>query len=285
VTQAEEGREGEAEEDHAATLEPGGEEAGSDEVEEEPGEDPGPVELAPVTLHVPVLRPTFFALEAIEYAGKLRAALGLEIEHASPFEAPGEGAEGDPTAEPAPSALLEGWLRANRAAALSLKDPLALTIWPAAKSRAWWSYGKSRGALGEEFGPEGILIPALQAAQHEGTVKTICVWEQGTPSVIPRTDIVLVRRERRRAGLFGSKRVCEEGIADGERLWEILAPLGELRSLPADLIIWRGGAGNSEALARRLDSLELEPLDAARRTELAHVIDVDPSADPKEEAK
>jgi len=251
---------------------------------EEEAPEPAAVESAEfalVTLQVPVIRPTFFALEAIEYAGRIASALGLQMEHASALDEPSDGtapASGSGT----PAAVLESWLRSNRKATLAVKDRTSLTFWPARKSREYWAYGRARSALAAELEPGGVRVPPLYLVARDSLKKTLFVWDQGTPSVIPRTDLVLVRRERVRSGILRSKRVIEEGIASGEALAEILAPSGEVRSVPADMIVWRGGPDTTKTVEERLGSLRLERADSVERTEPSNIVDVDPFSDPSE---
>jgi len=265
----EEAADAQKEDEAASEEEP---EAGTDEV----------VEFPLVTLHLPVIRPTFFALEAIEFAGKLSSALGLQMEHASVLDDAPEGAASAGSGEGKPAAVLESWLRSNRKAALEVKDRTSLTFWSARKSREYWAYGRARAALAAEFEPAGIQVPPLYLVARDSLKKTLFVWDQGTPSVIPRTDLVLVRRERVKSGLLRSKRVVEEGIASGEAVAEILAASGEVRSVPTDHIVWRGGPGTPRTVEDRLGSLRLEPADSVQRTELSNILDVDLSSDPAE---
>ena len=57
---------------------------------------------------------------------------------------------------------------------------------------------------------------------------------------------------------------------------------GEARSVPTDLIVWRGGPDASRAVEEKLVALRLEPADLVERTELSNIIDVDLSSDPAE---
>ena len=269
-------------EEELAPAEEGDEDEGDNAGEESAEPVAEVIEFALVTLQVPVIRPTFFALEAIEFAGKLSSELGLHMEHASVLdeapEAPAPAASGVST----PAAVLESWLRSNRKAALAVKDRTSVTVWSARKSREYWAYARARAALAAEFEPGGVQVPPLFLVSRDSAKKTLFVWNQGAPSVIPRTDFVLIRRERVRAGLIRSKRVVEEGIASGEALREILASSGEVRSVPTDLIVWRGGPETSRAVEERIGALRLEPVDSVERTELSNIIDVDLSSDPAE---
>jgi hypothetical protein len=212
----------------------------------------------------------------------LASALKLQLEHASSFEDEG-GTAGTAGTQGTPAAILGSWLRANRKAALSMKDRAALTSWPAQKSRSFWAYGRARAALAAELEPEGIQVPPIYLVSRDTAKKTLFVWDQGTPSVIPRTDLVLLRRERVRPGLLRSKRIVEEGVAGGDALAEILSPTGEVRSVPADLIVWRGGPGTPKSVEERIAALPLERPESVSRTELSHIIDVDLSTDPAED--
>jgi hypothetical protein len=247
--------------------EPDGDAAEETEDEEEESFD---VTQAPVTVVVPVLCPAFFALEGFAAAERLAAACGLGLEIP-----PEEGAAGTGVAAAPPTAAeaLAAWRRACRAAFIELPEGTELDVWPAAKAEAWWRYGNHRRALAAELERHGIHVPVLFAARHAGEVKTLSIWEQGTPAVFPRTDLVLIRRKRPRKGLLWTRHVSEEGLVDGGRLWDLLRPGSELRAEPLELLVFHSAAAPPSGVAADLEVLRLEPTDSARRTELLGVLD------------
>jgi hypothetical protein len=255
---------------------PGSAEEETSDSEEEASDSEGDgqqrVEMALVTISVPYGTPAFFGREAVAFAERLAGATNLRLEH---LPHGGDGASGQEAAARAHEhTLLDGWQRGNRLAA---RQASALSVWSREQSEAWWAYGTACKALDAELAAEGIHVPRLQAARHEGAVKSLCFWEEGTPAVFPRCDLFLVRRERQRKGILFTRRIAEEGLVSGEKLWSILAPFSELRESPAPLLIFREARKPPQQVAAALEVLPLEPVEAARRTELLGVVDADPS--------
>ncbi|MBI4603216.1 MAG: hypothetical protein HY721_14770 [Planctomycetes bacterium] len=257
--------------DLGGELAAGGEDAAASggPLEEPPAEEDEPapsIEAAPVTFAVPLLCPSFFAREAAEVAAKLAEKTGLAVEASA-------GAPGDRS--PTAADLAAAWAEARRGALRELKDPEDLTAWSRAKCEAWWRYGSSRVQLEAALAPEGVRVPPLRAARYRGAARSLCAWEPAVPSVVPRSDLVLVRRDRTKKGLFLSRRVAEEGIVPGQVVWDILAPFSEIREDPAPLLVFREASRPPQQVAAELETLVLEPLEAARRTELLGVVDVE----------
>lgn len=248
----EEEESGEAEEEPASA---GPTDATDPEDESSGAEDA--VSVPPVTITVPLACPGFFGREAAAAAAALAAEAGLELELA------GEVRSGD--------SIAHAWEDAN---ARAIQNPAqkGLAVWPQETCDAWYRYGKGRTALAGELEAAGIAVPRLQAARFDGQVATLCAWAQGTPTVLPRTRLVLVTRERVKRGLLLTRKVREEGLAAGDRIWEILAPFSERRESPVELLIYREASLPQEAAAE-LEVLELLPLDDAKRTELLGIVE------------
>ncbi|HAK97270.1 MAG TPA: hypothetical protein DCM87_20350 [Planctomycetes bacterium] len=255
-----------------------GEEEDDDPEAEEGGEAQFDVEQAPAIITVPLLVMEFFMREALAFAESAARAADLLVDlHA-------EAEEG--TAAPSSAAIASAWLKARGDAVAELAEKgdgafdlqvhahhsvrVQLCAWSPAKAAAWWNYGSMCRSLAEELGPHGIVVPALKAVRHEGTVKTLCEWRPGTPCVLPRTDLVLVRREREQKGLFRARKVIEEGLVPNEQLWKILAAHSERRTEPAELLVHRS---TPPQVAARLDAMALEPIEHARNALLLGVVD------------
>jgi len=247
-------------------------------------DESGPIEMPPVTLTIPLVSPSFFGREALNVAGQLVAAGNLTLGHAEHQEPGGETGEGGASS---PEEILANWDEANRRAAAAASDGgeqtksasrVRPTVWSRAAADAWWAYGRGRAALDAELALAGVKVPRLQAAWHEGRIKSLSTRDIGTSTVLPRTDLVLVRRQRERRGLLFSRRVLEEGIVSGERLWEILAAASELREEPVRLLIYREARFPPPQVAAALEVLDLEPLANARQTDLVGVVDFDSGA-------
>jgi hypothetical protein len=232
----------------------------SDADEDAPTHDAIDISVAPLTIMAPLLCPSFFGREAIGVASRLAGALGLDV------------VAGGLTAAPE---ILAEWERARREEAADLKDAdrQRLAYWPEEKTESWWRYGSNCQALEAELAADGVHVPRLEAARHQGIVKSLVVWESGTPTVFPRTDLVLVRRERERRGLLHTRRVVEEGLVSGERIWEILASFGEIRNDPTSMLIFREARKPPQQVAAQLETLVLEPVTNAKKTELIDLID------------
>jgi hypothetical protein len=242
-----------------------GEETEDDEAEDE---EPFDVVTPPVTLTLPLLAPPFFIAEAIEFGLRVGEAARL-VPEAAAIDAP--PAEAPPSGRPVEE-IVSAWAAASRAALHELDGGSRVTEWSSRKAADWWDYGRGRARLEAELAPAGILVPPLRAAIHEGRVKSLVIWETKQPSVLPRADLVLVRRERGRTGLLRLRRTVEEGIACGERVWDLLAPFSELRTQPVDLLIFREAHKPPSQVAAELEVLRLEPVESVRRTELAGVV-------------
>ncbi len=253
-----------------------------DAFEADEEEEEGPhfdVEQAPVIFNVPLFAMEFFIREALACAVDVANAGGLSID---PHAAAEEHAEA-----PTVASMTAAWVAARAHAvaevveksggAFDLQLPgsqkvhVPLCAWSPAKAEAWWHYGCLRRRLADELGARGVAaVPTLRAVRHEGTVKSLCEWRPGTACVLPRTDLVLVRRERERKGLFRTRRVLEEGLVPSEQIWKILRPHSEVRTDPIEMLIHRTTPPD---VAERLDGMALEPLEHARTALLLGVVD------------
>jgi len=255
--------------------------AGEDEdfeADEDGGAEPD-VEQAPVIITLPLLVMEFFMREALAFAEALARTADLAVDLHAGTE---DGAQASSPAE-----IAATWLGARDEAVAELAEKnggafdlklhahhsvrIQLCVWSPAKAAAWWKYGSARRALAAELGPRGVVVPALSAVRHEGTVKSLCEWRPGTPCVLPRTDLVLVRRERERKGLFRTRKIVQEGLVPNEQIWKILAAHSELRAEPADLLVHRS---TPPPIAARLEAMALEPLEHARNALLLGVVDL-----------
>ena len=262
-------------------------EAGEDVEAGEDWEPESPhLEVPPVTLSLPYLSPTFFVLEAMLFAARLGTAARLTADHWLGDEETGlEGGEGPPpTHQPlTPDQIVARWLAENNLAYFLQKNPSAIVVWSPQRSSDWWAYGSHRAELEMELAADGVSAPTLQVAQYGDAVKTICVWEVGKPTVLPRCDLVLIRRCRVEKGIFWSRRVTEEGIATGERIWDLLAPFSEIRAKPAEILIFREAAKPPQQVAAELEERRVEPVGNVKRRELFGIVDFEPK--PVEESK
>jgi hypothetical protein len=221
-------------------------------------------------LHIPLFRPTFFALEAARFLDALRQSTSLVLLDPQEEEAGGGKSNGWTNDE-----VVKSWVRTNRRAYAQLKKPLALFQWSPEESQRFFGYARRRRELESQFGAAGIEVPRLHPALHEGEVKTLCLWRWETPTVLPRADLLLVEQPRERRGFFGKRTVLDQGLVPMDRVWDILGPFAEIRDEPAPLLIFRQAKPLPAQVRSALESLAKEPGDKARRTELAGVVDFD----------
>jgi hypothetical protein len=127
--------------------------------------------------------------------------------------------------------------------------------------------------LDAELGPQNIAVPRLQAARADGRVYSLFPWQAGQASVIPPSDLVLIRRRRRRRGFFLKREVEEEGLVEGKTLRAILAAHSEARDAPLPLLVYRAPVPMPQEVASELEVLPLVPLQSVKRTHLVGVID------------
>ncbi len=275
-----EGDEGEEEDRNSGpNVIPDADEAGEhdddeweDEDEEEDEEEPEEtVDLPPVALSVPLFRPSFFVEEALQLMEGLRASSDLLLLDPQE-EGAGDGEPGGWTG----AEILKSWELANRRAASMLKDHGQLCRWSAEQCQMFYTYTSRRAELEERFGQDGLDVPRLHPAAHEGRIKTLCIWRTDKPAILPRCDLVLVQRPQQRRGLLGRKKtVLEEGIASANDIWELLRPFAEIHREPAPFLVFRRAHEPPAQISVDLDRLTLEPVKNARRCELAGVVDLD----------
>jgi hypothetical protein len=301
-----EGEPGEEELEERGAAEDGGRGEGVEDAEEEgeeEGEEPFEIQETPVGLSLPLLAPNFFLLEALALAGRVAAAAGLHLERPEPREGTAAGWDADAQAHlshtrATAEGILADWDRSRRSAVRVALEKGECTVafsagagcskvqgteaeftrWSAEKAEAWWRYGAARQALRAELGPQGVQVPLLQPAIHGGRIVSLCDWLAGAPVALPRTDLVLLRRERFRKGLIFTRKVMEEGIVEGQVIWDILAPHAEHRREPVEMLLYRPGLTPPQEVTAQLEVLPIGPLDSARRTGLVGVLDFDPSA-------
>jgi len=271
-----------------------------DDDDDDAGEDedwdeaPHEIETVPVAMNLPLFCPAFFGREAVELAERISRAGNLQIDCPGTHESETTSGNGPAGEEDPSSRLFEIWDSARRNGVRTVMDEgegklrvalpgghvqtMNLTSWSRDKADLWWSYGRARAGLASELAGEKIRVPVLQVAYHGGEVKTLCEWEWGTSSVLPRTDLVLLRRRRNRKGLLRTRQVIEEGLLPGEAAWEILSRFSEYREVPVEHLVFRKPENPPPELSEKLEGLNLESLESARRTALLGVVDFDPAA-------
>ena len=244
-----------------------------DEQDEEDEEDEPHIELPPVSVHIPLFRPSFFLTEALEFLRRLKSATDLRL--AMPAAATGDDTREDVEEEDPTSAtsdqVVRRWREAHRDVFSDVADKEYVEVWPAERCAAFYDYNRRLAEIAEDLALDGIDVAPIQPARHEGRIKTLCVWSCDRPAVLPRTDLVLVRRPRP-GGLFRRAGV-DEFLVPGETIWKLLEGFSQSRYDPAPMLIVRSAEEAPGQLRAELEALAGEPTANARRTELAGVVD------------
>ncbi|MCZ6794293.1 MAG: hypothetical protein O7J95_11840 [Planctomycetota bacterium] len=239
-----------------------------EDYEDDDEDDHEPVHSPPVTFSVPLFRPSFFVSELKEVIDTFRGNCYLEL--VNPQDGEGDGEAADASSEDRLIATLE---EAHRLVFGQVKDPERLERWSSEQSQRFFAYARRRADLARELTEENVAIPIVQPARHDGRVKSLCVWDTSQSTVLPRCDLVLLRQPREKRGLLGRKTVYDEKLVACEAVWNILGPFAEFRRTPTDYLIFRRPDPMPYQVTSGLDALEGEPATAAKRTELAGVID------------
>ena len=247
-----------------------------------PGEDEPDlvIDTPTVTINIPLFQPSEVAREAIGFLLSLCAAAKLDA--IDPQEAGvGSGKAGRYDAVE----LFDSWIRAQKSIFLELEGKLDFVRWSDERSHNFFSYASSCSGLREKYRDEGLTIVPVQPASYNDDVLSLCVWRSDVPAVIPMTDLVLLERVRQKRTFFGTKKVTEEILIPGDKLWKILSPFAQVIDEPAPMLVFRDAALPPSQVANDLAELKGEAADAARRTEFDGGIDFDlPAPVPGQEA-
>ncbi len=263
------------EEELGAEEEEQDEEDEDDDEDEDDEEHEAEIELPPMSFHVPLFRPTFFLVEALELLRSIEKVPGLQL---VTIAGPAPDGRPPPDGPPAPSSraeVLESWQELHRQAFADAPDKDRLQVWTEERCAAFYNYNSHLPELQEQFAQEGLEVIPIQPARHDDRTKTLCVWRCDRPALLPRTDLVLLQRPRERRVFRRSK--LEEFVVPGETLWTILEPFSETRYEPAPMLIVRNADNPPGRMLSDLEALRGESTENAKRTEIAGVVDFDVS--------
>ena len=247
-----------------------------------PGEDEPDlvIDTPTVTINIPLFQPSEVAREAIDFLLSLSTAAKLDA--IDPQEA---GVGGGEAGRYDAVELFDSWIRAQKSIFLELEGRLDFVRWSDERSRNFFGYASSCSGLREKYRDEGLAVVPVQPASYNDDVLSLCVWRSDVPAVIPLTDLVLLERVRQKRTFFGTKKVTEELLIPGDKLWEILSPFAQVINEPAPMLVFREAALPPSQVTNDLAELKGEAAAAARRTEFDGVIDFDlPAAVPGQEA-
>lgn len=158
-------------------------------------EDFGDLEDTNISFNINYARPQFFGTESFEIAEKLVHKFDLYVLDPQ--------AEGEPLKYQKGN-LLKSWLTSNEKISKSYFKEWGLKYLELEKSNYSWDFCYSKNALQESLG-EAYFVPNIFYINEKGTdsIKTLCVWPQHIPFVLPNVDFVLIQRKIRK--LFRTK--------------------------------------------------------------------------------
>lgn len=133
-------------------------------------------------------RPHYFALEAIPHLERFIAEFNLVVDDPQ--------IDGMNRGEFSGDLFLKAWDASNKfayAAILNQEGALAPPSLPTAKLDAVWKWNLGREKMQSKLG-ESIFVPKIMFFQWGECLVTGAVWTDGTSSVIPNVDIVMLYR-------------------------------------------------------------------------------------------
>ena len=234
--------------------------------EEEPDEPQA--DHPPLIANIPLFHPSFFPRVSFEVLLSLAERCGLSVLVT-------EEGDDDVTI----SSLEQGlaaWERAHHPFFEANPELPGVVRWSPEKSEAFFAWGRALEELSTRHASDGLAVSMLQAARFEQTIRSLTTWVSDQAAVLPRADLVLVERARERRGILGKRRRREELIVDGETFWKTLAPHGQVISSPTEHLVLRAPEEPSARFTADVENLRGARPDAAKRSALAGVIDIEP---------
>lgn len=214
--------------------------------EDGPPQYPQGFEYAGASFNLDLVRPNFFAHEAMPVITELARAAGLALYD------PQLGAIVDDSQQ-----LNEAWLKSNRdaisAANINSPGPRSAAM-PHEKAMAYWGYQKDRARLAEQLRADDIFVPTLFLFRPAGSneVQTALTWTADVYMIIPPSDFAVIVRPKKRWIFRGKPEVGYVSTAElMEKIGPLLQPLGDtgLQVITRD---------SAPAAAKVLNSIELK---------------------------
>jgi hypothetical protein len=126
--------------------------------------------------------------------------------------------------------FLAGWNHGNAFGYQSIlpqqKSQDGFVALPEAKFEAIWRWNHALPDVQSELG-ESVFVPRIMMFKVDGALRSVAVWGDGIPTLLPEVDAVLVYRdELAPKPLFGQK-VKDHCLIAPEQLDEVLTPLAD----------------------------------------------------------
>jgi hypothetical protein len=204
-------------------------------------------------------RPSFFAYETMPLVEAFCKRFDLVVEN--PQEETEESAEA--------SRLIQSWRSHNANAMRGLRGvekegKLELRYLPEQQATDWWRYMSVKQGIEDEL-TEDMFVPSLMILQSPAQkLFTMIVWPKGIAQFFPRCDYVCVDREKKR--LFGTKE--EMGLVAYDSVIATIGPLLDDYEF-GGLKIKYLSPGKERDAARLIQTLQLEPVELSRHTQIA----------------
>lgn len=177
-------------------------------------------QLLGASLNVNYFRPHIFGLEAEPEVRAFVEHFQLGIEDPQMH---GMG-QGPYTAE----GFIAGWNAGNAFAyeAITAQNKGPFLSYPEAKFEAAWQWNREKSAVQQKVG-ELMFVPTIMFANIDGHVRSVVVWGDGIPTLMPPTDaVIVVRDELAPKPLFRPRKKDTCVIAPSD-LADLLGPFSE----------------------------------------------------------
>jgi hypothetical protein len=126
--------------------------------------------------------------------------------------------------------FLAGWNHGNAFGYQSIlpqqKSQDGLVALPEAKFEAIWRWNHALPDVQSEFG-ESVFVPRIMMFKVDGALRSVAVWGDGIPTLLPDVDAVLVYRDELAPKPLFRQKVKDHCLIAPEQLDAVLTPLAD----------------------------------------------------------
>ncbi len=126
--------------------------------------------------------------------------------------------------------FLTGWNTGNAFGYESIlsqqKSTAAFVSLPEAKFEAIWRWNHALNGVQGELG-ETVFVPRIMMFKVDGVLKSVAVWSDGIPTLLPEVDAVLVYRDELAPKPLFRRKVKDHCLVRHKQLDGILTPLSD----------------------------------------------------------
>lgn len=228
-----------------------------------------------LSVNLNYIRPTFFALEAMPIAVDIARSLHLQLLDT-------QGPSGSTVVCSHADELIESWCRNNECAvrafladgARSIGEGSLQAVGTREQMTYWWRYARLKNGLEEALEAEDVFVPqiALLRANGSTAVERLVCWPDCILALIPETELLLIRRQKRR--LLGFGRRSEGGVVKFSEIADILGTDLVRATEPVPHYIYRQHE-SSQDVTKANAGLHMVRLDRYERLMPDSIVDVD----------